>query len=83
MKRNWTLSQKKSLLGVLFIGPWFLGFVFLFAVPLYESLVYSFNHLTVAMSGFDTKFAGLQFYKEIFTNTRPLTACCWTPWRIY
>jgi len=66
MKRKLTLSQKKSLLGVLFISPWFLGFVFLFAVPLYESLVYSFNHLTVALSGFDTQFAGLQFYKEIF-----------------
>ncbi|GIO34095.1 MULTISPECIES: carbohydrate ABC transporter permease [Paenibacillus] len=66
MKKKLTLSQKKSLLGVLFISPWFLGFVFLFAVPLYESLVYSFNHLTVAMSGFDTEFAGLQFYKEIF-----------------
>jgi len=66
MRKGLTMSQKKSWIGVLFIAPWFLGFVFLFAIPLYESLIYSFNNLTVALSGFDTKFTGLKFYQEIF-----------------
>jgi len=66
MKKGLTMSQKKSWIGVMFVAPWFIGFVFLFAIPLYESLVYSFNNLTVALNGFDTKFAGLKFYQEIF-----------------
>ncbi|UVI30155.1 carbohydrate ABC transporter permease [Paenibacillus spongiae] len=66
MRKSVTLTQKKSLLGVLFVSPWFLGFVFLFAIPLYQSLVYSFNNLAVAIGGFDTEFAGLEFYEEIF-----------------
>ncbi|TYP79821.1 ABC-type sugar transport system permease subunit [Paenibacillus methanolicus] len=66
--RSLSLSDKKSWLGVLFVSPWFIGFVFLFAVPLVQSLLYSVNTLEVGLEGFDTTFAGLRFYDELFTE---------------
>lgn len=63
-----TLQQKKSRLGMIFVLPWFLGFVFLFIIPLYESFVYSLNELTLGKGGFITKFQGFSYYKELFTS---------------
>jgi len=62
-----TLATKRSLYGVLFVAPWLFGFIFLFAIPLYESFVYSLSELKLAMGGFETTFKGLAYYKELFT----------------
>ncbi|WMT43144.1 sugar ABC transporter permease [Paenibacillus sp. D2_2] len=75
-KRRWglkqrnklTLRQKKAGLGVLFVSPWLLGFIFLFLVPLYQSFIYSLNKLTLGKGGFDTSYAGFSFYQELFTQ---------------
>jgi ABC-type sugar transport system permease subunit len=63
--RKWlTLSRRRALLGLTFILPWLLGFVFLFATPLIQSLNFSFNELNVAPGGYELKFTGLKNYHE-------------------
>lgn len=53
------------MLGIVFILPWLLGFVFLFARPLLQSLLFSFNSLKVSPGGgYSLDFIGLQNYKE-------------------
>lgn len=66
IKPRWTLERKKAMLGVLFVAPWFFGFVFLFAVPLIQSLRYSFSELSVAMDGFHTQWKGFGLYPKLF-----------------
>jgi ABC-type sugar transport system permease subunit len=58
------LSQKRSLLGVVFILPWLLGFIFLFATPLIQSIRFSFSELNVVPDGYELKFAGLHNFTE-------------------
>lgn len=64
MLRRWTLTQKRALLGFTFILPWLIGFVFLFAVPLIQSISFSFNELKVAPGGYELQFAGFRNFKE-------------------
>lgn len=67
-RSKFTLQEKKAGLGLLFVTPWLLGFIFLFLVPLYQSFVYSLNKLTLGKGGFDTSYVGFQFYQELFTS---------------
>jgi ABC-type sugar transport system permease subunit len=52
-----TLTRKRSLLGLFFISPWLLGFLFLFLKPLIESIRFSFNKLIVEPGGYRLEFA--------------------------
>jgi len=63
-KRRLTLTQKRSLLGIVFILPWLLGFVFLFATPLVQSVQFSFSDLKVAPGGYELDFIGFDNFKE-------------------
>lgn len=58
------LRHKRSLLGVAFIFPWLLGFVFMFATPLIQSIRFSFSKLTVDPSGFMLEPVGWSNFKE-------------------
>ncbi|MGO4372544.1 carbohydrate ABC transporter permease [Paenibacillus sp. MCAF20] len=53
-----TLAHKRSLLGIAFILPWLIGFILLFAAPLFQSLQFSFSKLTVGINGFELEGAG-------------------------
>lgn len=60
-----TLKQKRALLGVVFIMPWLLGFVFLFATPLVQSVHFSFNEMKVSPGGgYSLNFIGLNNFKD-------------------
>ncbi len=59
-----SLNQRKSLLGIVFILPWLLGFIFLFASPLIQSVKFSFNELNVIPTGYELKFVGWLNFKE-------------------
>ncbi|RCW45498.1 carbohydrate ABC transporter permease [Paenibacillus prosopidis] len=59
-----TLSRKRSLLGFAFITPWLLGFLFMFATPLIQSVKFSFSKLTVAPTGYELEFMGLANFKD-------------------
>lgn len=63
---QFTLSRKKTLMGIIFTLPWLIGFIFLFAVPLIQSLQYSFNSLKLGDSGLELNFVGFENYKHAF-----------------
>jgi ABC-type sugar transport system permease subunit len=64
IKRSLTLTQKRALLGFIFILPWLLGFVFLFATPFIQSLQFSFSELKVAPNGYELDFIGIDNFKN-------------------
>jgi len=47
-----TLSRRRSLLGFAFVSPWLIGFVFLFALPLIQSIRFSFTKLEIGTGGY-------------------------------
>ncbi|HEX7056903.1 MAG TPA: sugar ABC transporter permease, partial [Bacilli bacterium] len=63
-KRRLTLTHKRALLGYMYILPWLLGFLFLFAAPLLQSLQFSLSELNVAPGGFSLRYIGLKNYSD-------------------
>ncbi|WP_327204847.1 carbohydrate ABC transporter permease [Paenibacillus sp. DMB20] len=63
---QFTLSRKKALMGILFTLPWLIGFIFLFAVPLLQSLQYSFHSLKLGEGGLELDFVGAGNFKHAF-----------------
>lgn len=55
MKRIGELGfeKRKQLMAMLFIAPWFIGFIFFFISPLLTSLRFSFNELRMAAGGYE------------------------------
>jgi ABC-type sugar transport systems, permease components len=53
-----TLKRRRSLLGFAFVSPWLIGFIFLFAVPLIQSIRFSFTKLELMPGGFTLKNVG-------------------------
>ncbi|MDR9855724.1 sugar ABC transporter permease [Paenibacillus sp. VCA1] len=63
---KFTLSRRKALMGFMFTLPWLIGFVFLFAIPLYQSLQYSLHSMKLGERGLVQSFIGLENYKHAF-----------------
>ena len=64
-----TLTRKRSLLGILFISPWLIGFLFLFLKPLVESIRFSFNKLVIEPTGFSLHNIGWDnFHNALFVD---------------
>jgi len=60
-------KQREAFVGYMFISIWLVGFIALTAIPLIESLVYSFNTITIAGGeGIRLTFVGLANYYRIF-----------------
>ena len=58
-KRGRTRMQRREAMqGYLFILPWIIGFVFLFARPLATSIFYAFQKVSFTPSGIKTTFIG-------------------------
>ncbi|UVI31827.1 carbohydrate ABC transporter permease [Paenibacillus spongiae] len=69
-KRLLSLERKKSIFGVLFISPWIIGFLLLMAVPLYQSIRFSFSELTINATGYSLEYVGwANFNKAFFVDT--------------
>lgn len=62
------LEKQKSRWAWLFIAPWIVGITVFFAVPMAQSVIYSFCNLTVSGNGFKTDFSGLSNYSYLFTK---------------
>lgn len=70
-----TLAQRRARKGYGFIALWIFGIVFLFAVPVIQSIVYSFSDVTIEVGHVDVVFAGLKNYKNLlFKNSDYLPA---------
>lgn len=63
-----SLAQKKSITGLLFISPWFIGFLFFYVRSIGQSVWFSLCEIKIAeKGGYVTEFVGLDKYKYIFT----------------
>lgn len=68
-KRRITLTQRRALLGIVFILPWLLGFIFLFASPLIQSVKFSFSELKIAPGGYELHHIGIDnFHNALFID---------------
>lgn len=62
-------STIRDINGFIFILPWLLGFVIFFAVPIKNTILYSFNKVDVGDGGgIVLKFTGIQNYIDLFTK---------------
>lgn len=70
-----TLARHQARKGYGFIALWIFGIVFLFLVPVIQSVVYSFSNVTIEVGHVDVDFAGLKNYKNLlFKNSDYLPA---------
>lgn len=63
MKKRLTMKQKSSIKGWLFILPFVIGFLFFFAIPIFQSVLYSFGELSPD-AGYKLVFTGIDNYKK-------------------
>jgi ABC-type sugar transport system permease subunit len=63
-----SLEERRGLWGWAFISPWIIGFTLLFAVPLLQSLRYSFSELTLTPTGLNLEFLGIANYQNALTQ---------------
>lgn len=62
---KWSLTQKRAFLGFAFVMPWLIGFVFLFATPMIQSIQFSFNKLTIIPTGgYELNFMGWGNFRQ-------------------
>jgi len=65
--RQRSYTQQKALWGLLYVSPWFFGFLFFFLMPLLNSLRYSFSSIKANANGMSIEFIGLANYVEALT----------------
>jgi len=64
-KKNRGIVELKSRYGYLFTMHWIIGIVIFFALPLIQSIIFSFSEIEVISGGIDINFKGLSNYKQI------------------
>jgi ABC-type sugar transport system permease subunit len=67
-KKILTMSAKHSIAGLIFVTPWIAGFLIFFLYPLYQSLVFSFNKVTITAKGRSLSPVGFDNYRYFFTK---------------
>ncbi len=66
MKKRLTMRQKKSITGLLFISPWLIGICVFFLWNLIQTIIYSFNDITIPdRGGYVMTYMGLDNYANI------------------
>ena len=66
---SFTRSQREGFIGYAFISIWLFGFIFLTMIPLFQSLIYSFNRITiVGGEGIRLAWVGFANYINVFTT---------------
>ncbi len=63
---NLSYEKKKGMSGIIFIMPWIIGFLLFFAKPLIQSLIFTFQKISITHDGFSTDFVGLDNFKYAF-----------------
>lgn len=64
-KKNRGILELKSRYGYLFTMHWIIGIVIFFALPLIQSIIFSFSEIEVISGGIDINLTGLANYKQI------------------
>lgn len=69
VRKKLKYSTSKKLNGLIFMLPWIIGFIMFFAVPLKNTVLYSFNKVEVGASGgIELTFNGIQNYIDLFVS---------------
>lgn len=63
-KKPSTIQAKRALLGLLFVSPWLVGFLFFYLSPLLQSLRYSLTNLHIQAEGYALEWVGLANYHQ-------------------
>lgn len=62
-------GTSRKLNGLIFMLPWLIGFITFFAVPVKNTILYSFNKVDVGASGgIELTFNGIQNYIDLFMS---------------
>lgn len=72
-KRYKSIEDIKSRYGIMFISLWMIGFVVFFAIPVIQSLWYSFSDVTMSTDGVQVDFEGIKTYKYYLTESADFT----------
>lgn len=59
------IEQLKARYGWFFISSWVVGVVLFFAIPVIQSIIYSFSQMTITEDGVQTVWVGLKNYNYI------------------
>lgn len=67
--KDLTNRQREALTGYAFISVWLVGFIFLTMIPLFESLVYAFNRISiVGGEGIRLTFIAFDNFVQVFST---------------
>lgn len=61
-------QQQKVVCGIIFVMPWFLGFIFFFAKPLITTIWWSFCDVVPTPGNLSVEFIGFDNYINLFTT---------------
>lgn len=68
--RDTSLADKKGRYGYIFIAPLVFGLIFMFGIPIIQSLVFSFNKVALAANGYKQAYVGFKnYYNALFVET--------------
>ncbi len=59
-KRKMSLTRKRAIAGLLFIAPWFIGFLIFYVRSLVMAVTYSLSKMEVGAVGYTLEFTGLE-----------------------
>ena len=65
-KKPLKMNTRENLTAHAFLIPFYLGLIFFFIIPLFNSLRMSFSDVSVGISGYTYKWMGLEQYKDAF-----------------
>lgn len=69
IRRHLALKQSRARYGYLFVLPLLFGLIFLFGIPMAQSVVFAFSKVGITQNGFETQWTGLSnFYDALFSN---------------
>ena len=69
LKKKMTLSQKRSMVGLVFVAPWIIGFLSYYAKGLVETVIMAFSNVQQnEAGGFTSTFNGIENFKYAFTE---------------
>ena len=66
-KKGWH-SFRSQFTGIVFMVPFIIGFVFLFAKPMIVSIIYSFSSMTINAGSVDLQWVGLENYVQLIND---------------
>ena len=69
-KSRLTLASSENFKGIYFLIPFYLGLIFFYIKPIAQSIIFSFNKVTVDIGGYTMEFLGWENY-NVMLNQDP------------